>query len=112
MALGPVVQALPGGMEALIRESHSALSLGQRQRLMLARALYSTRPILLFDEPTANLDDETAETAILALCQHCREQGKTLIVVTHSEQILHHFTRVYRLKEGKLRDITQGEVDQ
>jgi ATP-binding cassette subfamily B protein RaxB len=51
-------------MEALIRESHSALSLGQRQRLMLARALYSTRPILLFDEPTANLDDETAETAI------------------------------------------------
>ena len=93
MALGPVVQALPGGMEALIRESHSALSLGQRQRLMLARALYSTRPILLFDEPTANLDDETAETAILALCQHCREQGKTLIVVTHSEQILHHFTR-------------------
>jgi len=32
--------------------------------------------------------------------------------VTHSEQILHHFTRVYRLKEGKLRDITQGEVEQ
>lgn len=76
MALAPVVQALPGGMEALIRESHSALSLGQRQRLMLARALYSTRPILLFDEPTANLDDETAETAILALCQHCREPGQ------------------------------------
>ena len=112
MALGPVVQALPGGMEALIRESHSALSLGQRQRLMLARALYSTRPILLFDEPTANLDDETAETAIAALCQHCREHGKTLIVVTHSESILHHFTRVYRLNEGELHDIAQGEVGQ
>ncbi|WP_142502516.1 peptidase domain-containing ABC transporter [Klebsiella sp. 2680] len=108
MALGPVVQALPGGMEALIRESHSALSLGQRQRLMLARALYSTRPILLFDEPTANLDDATAETVIAALCQHCREQGKTLIVVTHSTPILHHFTRVYCLHDGELRDIGQG----
>ncbi|VYU80938.1 ATP-binding cassette domain-containing protein [Klebsiella oxytoca] len=112
MALGPVVQALPGGMEALIRESHSALSLGQRQRLMLARALYSARPILLCDEPTANLDDETAETVIAALCQHCREQGKTLIVVTHSAPILHHFTRVYRLDEGELRDIAQGAPGQ
>lgn len=108
MALGPVVQALPGGMEALIRESHSALSLGQRQRLMLARALYSTRPILLFDEPTANLDDDTAETVIAALCQHCREHGKTLIVVTHSAPILHHFSRVYRLNAGELHDIAQG----
>jgi len=108
MALGPVIEALPGGMEALIRESHSALSLGQRQRLMLTRALYSTRPILLFDEPTANLDDETAETVIAALCQHCHEQGKTLIVVTHSQSILHHFSRVYRLSEGELSKTEQG----
>ncbi|WP_259048280.1 peptidase domain-containing ABC transporter [Klebsiella sp. BIGb0407] len=107
MSLQPVVQALPGGMEALIRESHSALSLGQRQRLMLTRALYSTRPILLFDEPTANLDDETAQAVIDSLCQHCREQGKTLIVVTHSESILHHFSRIYRLSEGELRDVGQ-----
>ena len=59
-----------------------------------------------------DIDLRIAKGEFLALCQHCREQGKTLIVVTHSEQILHHFTRVYRLKEGKLRDITQGEVEQ
>jgi len=111
MALGSVVQTLPGGLDALIRESNSGLSLGQRQRLMLTRALYSTRPILLFDEPTANLDDETAETIIASLCQHCREQGKTLIVVTHSQSVLHHFSRIYHLSQGELREPEQGQVE-
>ncbi|WP_300005194.1 peptidase domain-containing ABC transporter [uncultured Cedecea sp.] len=108
MALESVVQALPGGMDALIRESNSALSLGQRQRLMLTRALYSSRPVLLFDEPTANLDDETAETVIDSLCQHCREQGKTLIVVTHSQPVLQYFSKAYRLDKGRLSKIEQG----
>jgi len=103
LALTPVIQSLPGGMEALIRQSHAALSLGQRQRLLLARALYSTRPILLFDEPTANLDDDTAEIVIALLRKHCREHGKTLIVVTHSELILAHFKQIYRLSDGELR---------
>jgi len=108
MSLEPVIQSLPGGMAALIRENNSALSLGQRQRLMLTRALYSARPILLFDEPTANLDVETAQTVVASLCQHCREQGKTLIVVTHSQSILHHFSRVYHLSEGELHATEQG----
>ena len=47
LALYPVIHQLPGGINALIRESHAALSLGQRQRLLLARSLYSSRPILL-----------------------------------------------------------------
>ncbi|WP_058910651.1 peptidase domain-containing ABC transporter [Entomohabitans teleogrylli] len=110
LALGPVVRALPGGMEALIRESHAALSLGQRQRLLLARAMYSTRPILLLDEPTANLDDDTAQIVMATIRRHCRESGKTLIVVTHSERILGHFPQVYRLAEGTLTRLDMGEI--
>jgi ABC-type bacteriocin/lantibiotic exporters, contain an N-terminal double-glycine peptidase domain len=106
LQLGTVVQQLPGGIDALIRESHSALSLGQRQRLLLARALYSARPILLLDEPTANLDDETAEKVMNAIHQHCRVNGKTLIVVTHSEQLLSGFQQVYQLTAGQLTRIT------
>lgn len=103
LGLGPVIASLPGGVNALIRESHSALSLGQRQRLLLARALYSARPVLLLDEPTANLDDDTASIVMSTLQQHCRETGKTLIVVTHSEHILPLFSQVYRLADGQLR---------
>ncbi|WP_054178952.1 peptidase domain-containing ABC transporter [Trabulsiella odontotermitis] len=102
LALGDVVQALPGGIDALIRESHAALSLGQRQRLLLARALYSARPVLLLDEPTANLDDDTAAIVMDAIHTHCRQTGKSLIVVTHSDQVLAGFQRIYQLAEGQL----------
>ncbi|HDR2543724.1 TPA: ATP-binding cassette domain-containing protein [Enterobacter mori] len=102
LALGDVVRALPGGLDALIRESHAALSLGQRQRLLLARALYSSRPVLLLDEPTANLDDETSVIVMATVHAHCRRAGKSLIVVTHSEQVLSGFQQVYRLAGGRL----------
>ncbi len=102
LALGEVVRGLPGGIDALIRESHAALSLGQRQRLLLARALYSSRPVLLLDEPTANLDDDTAAIVMETIHAHCQKAGKSLIVVTHSDAILSRFQRVYQLTEGKL----------
>lgn len=102
LALGEVVRGLPGGIDALIRESHAALSLGQRQRLLLARALYSSRPVLLLDEPTANLDDDTAAIVMEAIHAHCQKAGKSLIVVTHSDAILSRFQRVYQLTDGKL----------
>ncbi|MHA6636294.1 peptidase domain-containing ABC transporter [Citrobacter farmeri] len=102
LALGEVVRGLPGGIDALIRESHAALSLGQRQRLLLARALYSSRPVLLLDEPTANLDDDTAAIVMETIHAHCQKAEKSLIVVTHSDAILSRFQRVYQLTEGKL----------
>lgn len=109
LALGDVISQLPGGTDALIRESHAALSLGQRQRVLLARALYSSRPVLLLDEPTANLDDDTAAIVMAAIHAHCRKTGKSLIVVTHSEQALAGFQQVYQLIDGKLRRQETGE---
>ena len=108
LQLASVIAALPGGKSALIRESHAALSLGQRQRLLLARAMYSDRPILMLDEPTANLDEETARQVIETLLAHCREYGKTLIIVTHGENALPLFDKVYHMKEGHLKLANSG----
>lgn len=100
--LTSVIEQLPGGQNALIRESHAALSLGQRQRLLLARAMYSNCPVLVLDEPTANLDEETALRVINTLLNHCREYNKTLIIVTHSESVISMFDQAYRMTDGNL----------
>jgi ATP-binding cassette subfamily B protein RaxB len=103
--LHSVVEKLPGGLNALIRESHAGLSLGQRQRLLLARAMYSNCPVLVLDEPTANLDENTAHQVMTTLLDHCREQHKTLITVTHSESVLSMFDRVYRMDNGGMEQV-------
>lgn len=103
LGLDSVIGKLPGGLNALIRESHAALSLGQRQRLLLARALYSERPVLILDEPTANLDEKTAQKVMQTIVDHCREQNKTLITVTHSDTVLPLFDRVLCMENGQIR---------
>ncbi|AHG19283.1 ABC transporter ATP-binding protein [Chania multitudinisentens RB-25] len=106
--LNSVVEKLPGGLNALIRESHAGLSLGQRQRLLLARAMYSNCPVMVLDEPTANLDEETAHQVMTTLLMHCREYKKTLITVTHSESVLPMFDRVYRMSGGRMEPVSVG----
>ena len=106
LQLDEVVSQLPGGLNALVRESHVALSVGQRQRLLLARAMYSNKPIMVLDEPTASLDSATAFHVMQALTDHCRATGKTLITVTHSEALLPLFDDVWRLKNGTLEPVT------
>ncbi|MGP2706111.1 ATP-binding cassette domain-containing protein, partial [Serratia marcescens] len=102
LGLTDAVAQLPGGVNALVRESHAGLSLGQRQRLLLARAMYSRCPVLVLDEPTANLDEKTAAAVMSALVAHCRENRKTLVTVTHNPRLLPLFDRVLRMSQGRL----------
>lgn len=102
LGLADAVAQLPGGVNALVRESHAGLSLGQRQRLLLARAMYSRCPVLVLDEPTANLDEKTAAAVMSALVAHCRENRKTLVTVTHNPRLLPLFDRVLRMSQGRL----------
>ncbi|AHY08995.1 peptidase domain-containing ABC transporter [Serratia plymuthica] len=102
LGLADAVAKLPGGVNALVRESHAGLSLGQRQRLLLARAMYSDCPVLVLDEPTANLDEDTAGKVIATLLAHCRGHRKTLITVTHNQRLLPLFDRVLHMAEGRL----------
>lgn len=108
--LTDVIDRLPGKQNALIRESHPALSLGQRQRLMLARAMYSDRPVMVLDEPTANLDEQTAHQVMQTLIDHCRKYEKTLIVVTHSETTLHLFDRLCAMRKGHIEAVGNNSV--
>ena len=79
LGLGDLLQNLPQGADTQISEERPLMSSGQRQRLFIARALCSGKPVLLFDEPTANLDIESARRVIQAIAT-C---DKTTIVAMH-----------------------------
>jgi ATP-binding cassette, subfamily C, bacterial CydD len=82
-----VVAELPNGSNTVIGSGGVGLSLGQRQRLGLARALGSSAPVLLLDEPTAHLDVATESRVLRAVTERAR-RGATVVVVAHRERVI------------------------
>lgn len=78
------------------------LSGGQQQRVAIARALVSDVPIILADEPTGNLDEETADDIIEVLQHSAHKEGKCVIVVTHSKHLAKEADVVLELKHKRL----------
>lgn len=79
----------------------SMLSGGEQQRVAIARALVSDPPILLADEPTGNLDNETGKKVIETLFNIVREKKITMIIVTHDDELALKADRIVRLTGGK-----------
>ncbi|NKY47390.1 thiol reductant ABC exporter subunit CydD [Nocardia cerradoensis] len=82
-----VLAELPDGWDTVVGPGGLGLSLGQRQRLALVRVLAADRPILLFDEPTAHLDERSEATVLAALTERARA-GATVVVVAHRPSVL------------------------
>ena len=92
--------------EAQRKRNVMQLSGGQQQRVAIARALASKAPILLADEPTGNLDEDTANEIISIFQKLAHEQEKCVVVVTHSRELAEQADVVLRLKKGKIEDDT------
>jgi lipoprotein-releasing system ATP-binding protein len=90
------------GMEERLRHRPNQLSGGERQRVAIARALMNQPKVLFADEPTGNLDAETGRQIMDVLEGLHREQGQTILMVTHDRALAREADRVLLLKEGRL----------
>ena len=88
----------------------SQLSGGQQQRVAIARALANEPKVLLGDEPTGNLDSRSAKNVYQLFDRLNREQGQTVIVVTHDEEFANHAGRRIQLVDGKIESDRQLRV--
>ena len=90
------------GLKGWEHHSPGELSGGQQQRVAIARAIVTEPAVLLADEPTGNLDTRTTEEVLDLLGQLNREQGLTIVVVTHEADVAAHGKRLVRLKDGRV----------
>ncbi len=94
------IEALPAGFDTVVGERGVKLSGGQRQRLGIARALYHEPDVLIFDEATSSLDNETEAEITRAI--DTLAGAKTLVIIAHRLSTLRHCGKILFLKEGRL----------
>ena len=92
------------GLGDRLDHESSQLSGGQQQRVAIARALINHPPVLLADEPTGNLDSRTSREVLRMFQQLNREEGITIVLVTHDAEVARHAQRIIRIHDGVILD--------
>ena len=90
MGLGERMNHLPAEMSG-----------GQQQRVAVARAIAAKPPVILADEPTGNLDTKSTKE-VMAILHELKDEGRTVIVITHDNEIAEEAERVIRIRDGKV----------
>ncbi len=96
------------GLEGREKHTSAQLSGGEQQRVAIARALITNPSIILADEPTGNLDTKSS-IEIMSIFQKLNEQGRTIIIVTHENDIALYAKRIVRLKDGYV--VHDGKIE-
>ena len=97
------------GLEQKLKNMPNNLSGGQQQRVAIARALAKNPKLLLCDEPTGALDSETGVTVLKLLLEMAKKYGKTIIIVTHNQNIAKMADVVIEVRSGKIRSCVEQE---
>jgi putative ABC transport system ATP-binding protein len=98
--VAPLLKRL--GLEERLRHYPHQLSAGQRQRVLIARALSTSPGIVVADEPTGNLDSKRSQEVLELLTEVCRERNAAMLLVTHDPNAAAFATRVHTLRDGHL----------
>ena len=97
------IESLPEGYATQVGERGVTLSVGQRQRIALARAALRKAPLLILDEPTSSLDKENRHAVLKALHQICKD--RTTVMITHDLSQIEHADIILHIENGKLLEI-------
>ncbi|MEU6995308.1 thiol reductant ABC exporter subunit CydC [Streptomyces sp. NPDC046465] len=103
------IESLPDGWDTVLGGDGATMSGGQRQRLLLARALLADPPVLVLDEPTEGLDPDTAAAVLADILDATR--GRTTLLVTHERAGLAAADRILTLDGGRIRSISHADLD-
>ena len=98
------------GLQAKMKNYPSQLSGGQQQRISIARALAKNPALLLCDEPTGALDYETGKQILIELERLVRQHGKTVVVVTHTQEIGKMSDRIIKMRNGKITKVIVNDT--
>jgi putative ABC transport system ATP-binding protein len=92
------------GLTAYAHKKPGQLSVGQQQRVAIARAVVGRPALLLADEPTGNLDSANAAAILDLLSDFHQQEGQTVVMITHNEQLAVRADRVLRMRDGRFVD--------
>ena len=100
------------GLEKRLTHKPSEMSGGQQQRVAIARAIAQAPPVILADEPTGNLDSASTKE-IMGILRELHEEGRTVILITHDNEIAAQAERIIKIKDGKIfSDVMRDEMQQ